>query len=321
MNKKIIKLSTPWGHSFLKDQIHPSIDDFIFEIDNNVQNCDFWIVWGGLPLNLKNQTAFCSRENIFFMTDEVHDQKQYLPEFLAQFHKVLTVRDDITHNNITKIHEYNHWHLDKNIKELLALNNIEKEKKISVVCSDLTNLPGHKLRYALVNKLIGHFKDRLDVYGRGFNPIANKWDALAPYKYSIAIENNAVNGYFTEKITECYLAHTMPIYYGAPDIDNYFSSHSYVTIDINNYKKTIETIERVLEVDPYKDKLEIIKEEKNKYLSKYHLFSALSNFIKEISPSVLKKERIMIFGQSRFDEYYHIKKMLALGKTILKRWK
>ncbi|SOD18629.1 glycosyltransferase family 10 domain-containing protein [Pedobacter xixiisoli] len=318
---KTIKISTPWGHSFLKDQIHPSIHDFKFEIDNDVQDCDYWIVWGGLPKNANKQSAICSRDNVFFMTDEVHDQKNYAPDFLAQFAKILTVREDIIHKNIVKIHEYNHWHLHKTIEELLSLDYVKKDKNISVVCSDLTDLPGHKLRYALVNRLIGHFKDRLDVYGRGFNPVVNKWDALAPYKYSIAIENNAVNGYFTEKITECYLAHTIPIYYGAPDIDKYFNPNSYITIDINNYKKTIETIERILEEDLYIDKLEIIKEEKNKYLSKYHLFSALRNFITEISPSVLKEERVVVFEQSRFDDYYHIKKILALGKKTLRRWK
>ncbi|RZJ53060.1 MAG: hypothetical protein EOO44_09755 [Flavobacterium sp.] len=314
-------MSTPWGHSFLKHQIHPSIDDFKFEIDNDAQDCDYWIVWGGLPKNLDKQSAICNRGNVFFMTDEVHNQKTYLSNYLAQFAKILTVRDDIIHTDIVKIHEYNHWHLHKNIDELLSLVNVKKEKKISVVCSDLTVLPGHKLRYALVNKLIGHFKDRLDVYGRGFNPILNKWDALAPYKYSIAIENSAVNGYFTEKITECYLAHTMPIYYGAPDIHEYFDLNSYLTIDISDYKKTIEVVERALEEDTYDDKLEIIIEQKIKYLKKYHLFPAISTFLRGLTYSNQKKEKVTLYHQSRFVDYYHLKKIFTLGKTVLTKWK
>jgi len=293
LKKKIIKFTTPWGHSFFEDRISKlSPSDYSFEIDNNCDYCDYWIVWGDLDQSQKNTV---SASKSIFITDEVHSLKNYNQKFISQFDAVFTARDDIKHANIVKTHELNTWHLGKTFDELLALDYVPKQKKISVVCSDLTDMSGHKLRYALVNKLIGHFKDRLDVYGRGFNFIKDKYEALAPYKYSIAIENNAYPGYFTEKITECYLSLTMPIYYGCPDISNFFDQNSLLSIDINDYKKTIIKIEQLLEEDPYPQKLPLLIEQKNNYLNNYNIFSAL--------PKILDKE----FGCKEASTYRRIR--------------
>jgi len=64
----------------------------------------------------------------------------------------------------------------------------------------------------------------LDIFGRGRQEIKNKETALWPYQFSIAIENASYPDYFTEKITDCFAAKTIPIYWGNPDIANYFES-------------------------------------------------------------------------------------------------
>ncbi|OSX81273.1 hypothetical protein BU14_0023s0077 [Porphyra umbilicalis] len=43
------------------------------------------------------------------------------------------------------------------------------------------------------------------------------------YKFSFAMENEAVAGYVTEKVVNSYLAHTVPIYWGAPDFGDYLN--------------------------------------------------------------------------------------------------
>ena len=52
----------------------------------------------------------------------------------------------------------------------------------------------------------------------------NKAQALKPYMYSIVMENDRYPSYFTEKLTDCFVTGTVPIYWGAPDIGDYFNT-------------------------------------------------------------------------------------------------
>ena len=52
----------------------------------------------------------------------------------------------------------------------------------------------------------------------------NKAQALKPYMYSIVMENDRYPSYFTEKLTDCFVTGTIPIYWGAPDIGDYFNT-------------------------------------------------------------------------------------------------
>ena len=49
--------------------------------------------------------------------------------------------------------------------------------------------------------------------------VASKLEALSRYTFSICFENAALNGYLTEKLFDCFAAGTVPIYWGATDIE------------------------------------------------------------------------------------------------------
>jgi hypothetical protein len=48
------------------------------------------------------------------------------------------------------------------------------------------------------------------------------------YKFIICYENSYKNGYVTEKIFNCFLAKTLPIYKGAPNVKEYFNEGSFI---------------------------------------------------------------------------------------------
>lgn len=55
-------------------------------------------------------------------------------------------------------------------------------------------------------------------YGKAFRrPILSKWPALAPYRFSIAIESEAYPWWHTEKLFDCFATKTVPIYWGCDD--------------------------------------------------------------------------------------------------------
>ena len=106
-----------------------------------------------------------------------------------------------------------------------------KTKTLSMITSRKSLTQNHRLRIALANQL----KDKLDLYGRGFNPIKTKDEGLNDYMFSIAIENDCYETYYTEKITDCFATGTVPIYKGAPDIGNHFNMDGIILIDdLNN---------------------------------------------------------------------------------------
>ncbi len=242
---------------------------------------DVTVVWGGIPDNIVSLKV-CAKPGCFlYLTEEAHPYRRYNQDFLMQFDEIFTCRDETLHPKQTRIHELNTWHMGISLDEACSERVIPKTKLLSIVCSDLTQLPGQKKRYAFANKLFGHFKDRIDFYGTGFKPVKDKWEALADYKYSIAIENSRIPGYFTEKLSECYLAHCLPVYWGAPDILEYFDEQALIVIDIDDFEAAVNRIEKLLTEDPYEKLLPEIIAAKKKFLDQYHIFPVLNRLIVE----------------------------------------
>lgn len=89
-----------------------------------------------------------------------------------------------------------------------------KTKLVSMVTSNKNFAPlhGYRNQFALLNK------DKLDLYGRGYNEIDKKEKGLNDYMFSVAIENDLYNYYYTEKLIDCFATKTIPIYLGSPII-------------------------------------------------------------------------------------------------------
>ena len=55
------------------------------------------------------------------------------------------------------------------------------------------------------------------------NPLPNgEKESLFDSQYHICIENHAVGNYFTEKLIDAFLTETTPVYWGCPNIEDYF---------------------------------------------------------------------------------------------------
>lgn len=60
---------------------------------------------------------------------------------------------------------------------------------------------------------------------------ADKHDTLASYRFALCIENTRFPGYISEKLFDCFVAGTIPVYLGAPDIADYVPEEAYVSAD------------------------------------------------------------------------------------------
>jgi hypothetical protein len=76
--------------------------------------------------------------------------------------------------------------------------------------------------------------------------VNDKVSYMQQHKTCIAIENSIEPQYNTEKIYDCYLAKTVPIYYGDPSISNDFDINSMVLMEDKIDSRVIDEIELLL---------------------------------------------------------------------------
>ena len=134
-----------------------------------------------------------------------------------------------------------------------------------MVASAKKMCPGHLYRHEIACK----FKDKIDLFGGacgseriGISDNLNlKWndkrDGICPYMFSIVMENDSTQNYYTEKVTDCFAAGTVPIYWGSKSIGSIFDERGIIILtddfDVSSlsedlYKEMLPHVEKNLEI-------------------------------------------------------------------------
>ena len=303
---KLTTYSSEWDFLRQTPQNSGIFGNCQFFINQEVGDCDFWIVFEGLT---EEEKTVCPKENTILITGEPPSIKKYSPKFVKQFGTVITCHRKMKHPNKiysqqglpwmvggSFIKNQKQWltEFTKSYDELKELQLPKKTKLLSVISSNKTMTKGHQKRLEFVNKLKEHFGEKIDVFGNGLNDFEDKWDVIAPYQYHIVIENCQQEDYWTEKLADCFLAESYPFYSGCPNIDDYFSKKAYTSINLDNPKDSIELIEKVIQNNFYENSLEELKNAKNLVLDKYNLFALINEFVLNKSSSKCSKELLII---------------------------
>ena len=155
----------------------------------------------------------------------------------------------------------------------------ERFNKVAVILSKKNITINHKERELFIYKLKDVLGDKLDIFGVGFNSIGDKFDILKKYKYSLVIENNHVNDYWSEKLSDAFLCGTFPFYYGCKNIHKYFDEEELQLIDIDNVNNALNVILNNIDNNVYDTKKHSIKKAKYKVLNEYNIFAVLNKII------------------------------------------
>nr|WP_303649956.1 glycosyltransferase family 10 [Desulfobotulus pelophilus] len=168
-----------------------------------------------------------------------------------------------------------------------------KEKNLSTVCSSRRGrFTLHSKRVDFTRRLKACLPE-MDVFGHGVKPMADKAEALDPYRYHITIENHIYRHHLTEKLPDAFLGHTLPFYYGCPNASDYFPKGSFVPINIHDFNKTLDIIKSTIANNEYEDRLPYILEARRRVLEDYNLFEVIEKVIRtnpdgpEIHPGTL----------------------------------
>ncbi len=262
--------------------------DYKFVIDENLKECDFWIIY--TEYKLITEKVRCNPENVIFIPGECYNTSpRFTQKFLNQFGLIITVQRELKHKNIVYSHNANPWFVGKSYDELMSQSKTDKSKLISVVSSNKVFTEGHKKRYDFVVKLKEHFGNKLDVFGRGINNFDDKWEVLSDYKYTIAIENDFIDDWVTEKYFDCIFANSLPFYYGCPNLETYVNQNSFIRIDINDFEKSIKAIEEAINNNEYEKRTQLLQEQKINSLQTDQFFPWIVSFLDKLTIDGVKK--------------------------------
>jgi len=140
-----------------------------------------------------------------------------LPLLASRYHRIFTHDLDLSRRlaNARRITHGGSW-LNTTVDPMS-----DRSAHISLIASEKATTEGHKLRHRIANWVsIRHPEVRL--LGRGYHPFEERSEGFLPYRYSVVIENCQRDGYFTEKLIDCLLCGTVPIYWGDPAVGKYF---------------------------------------------------------------------------------------------------
>lgn len=197
---------------------------------NGKTNCPVLVLWEG--------KAVCPQN---------FEKKNY-----KYFSKILTWDDSIVDG--IKIHKFC-LPIPVNIPKVKEINYSEKKLLVNISSNKFSNYT-HEL-YSERVKSIRYFekekKNDFDLFGYGWSDsenkskpypsyqgtVKNKWEVFPNYKFALCYENNCDQlGNITEKIFDCLRADCVPIYWGAPNINDYVDPRCF--IDRRNFKSNYE---------------------------------------------------------------------------------
>lgn len=152
----------------------------------------------------------------------------------------------------------------------------KKDKLVSIIASTKTQTQGHKFRHQIVEKF-----PFIDKWGSAYKKFDNKNEPLESYCFSVVVLNSRDNNYFTEALMDCFAFGTIPIFWGCPNIGDFFNNDG--ILSFQNLDE-LDSILKNITFDFYKSKIEEIKdnfERVKKYASTDDLFiDELSKYVK-----------------------------------------
>ena len=252
---------------------------------------DWFVVVDDIPVIVHNriEQLKCPKENTILVTTEPSSISRYGRGFAGQFNYLITNQEKeiLPHKETPRTQTGIYWLYGKDYDDIIKDNDgINKTKLISTICSDKKE--GHTLHRkrfdftALLEKSI----PKLERFGRGFNFIEKKYEAIDDYKFHVVIENQIGEHLWSEKLADAFLGFTVPIYCGAPNIYDYFPEDSIIVIDINDFENSLAKIKEIISrPGEYERRLPAVREARKLVIEKYNLLAMINEIVENAPKS------------------------------------
>lgn len=278
---------------------------------------DFWVVWANArPV----EQVKVSPLNTLFIAGEPPAKKIYPRRYYAQFQHLVDTHNASGHPRAHQDALGLPWLVGLSWRAggftlgydaLKALPEPQKLNRVSVVCSTTAQTAGQKQRLKFLAALKEQLGDDLAVFGKGFQQVDDKLEAVLPYRYHLVLENSQSPHYWTEKLTDAYLGWAFPLYVGCPNLGDYFERESFLPLDMTDVTGASDTIRRLLEQPPDQTRLAALARARDKVLDVYNPFARFAHWANQLyQPAakeqvIIRSEKAFRFGRGWFYRLQH----------------
>lgn len=193
------------------------------------------------------------------------ESKVIVPQEYELFHK---------HKGLEKDFKYIFTYDDKTLNELenarfypiaAGIWNTEmkenlyrqKENDISILSSDKVMCPLHQFRLELARRCkrenLAHTFGKFD----GGSYVRSVDECLDTFRFSIVIENDISDYYFSERLTSCFAAQTIPVYLGARKIADFFNTDGILFLQDTDLDHAVKVLAQCTE-EAYEERLSAV---------------------------------------------------------------
>lgn len=266
-----------------------TIDNCSFTFDANASDYDVLVAYEDLPPLLgakkidRRETLSCAPVNTLLLTTEPSSIRIDGPNYLRQFGHVWTAKHPSLVRHPRQIRETpplrffygrnmaggSHLHIpDHPPEKVMTLSAMSSTKAMAHTV--------HAQRLAFMLALKERLGDDLQLFGRGLRPVDDKAEAMAPYRYHVAVENHVEPCHFTEKLTDCFVAGCLPFYFGDPSYSTVFPIDSVIPIDIFDLDGTVDTIRDAIRTDQFSKRQSDLAQARQITLDRFNTLRAVA---------------------------------------------
>lgn len=225
----------------------------------------------------------CPFETRVLIVTEPKMVKKYSAEVLAKYRFVISpFKED--HDGLYITHALLPWHygvygsFKKSFSNLLK--SPDKTQNVSIVCSDKQMTAEQVLRLDFFKDLKKLSNGQIDFFGRGSAEFEDKSLVLENYRLHIVLENTTEPNFWTEKISDSFLAESFPLYFGCSNLEDFFEPNSFERLDIMDSVGSFNKIMNLInDVDFHSSRLPYIKQSKEKVMFQYNTFTSLAKLV------------------------------------------
>ena len=184
---------------------------------------------------------------------------------------------------------------------LIGLHQQLKSQLVSCFVSNKRMLIGHVLRHGVYNH--PHLRSHVHFYGQAAGQeIEHKTDAFAPYMFHIVIENSRARSYYSEKLIDCFLTGTIPLYWGG-ELPRAFNSLGVITW--NTLDDLVDVVSS-LSVDVYRSRLSAVIDNYNAAQSGPYTNTLQYAWNTYVLPLAKKRAKVLEDGLATATEQFEI---------------
>lgn len=189
-----------------------------------------------------------SNKKIYIQSEPyiIYDCRSYLSSHMDRFDYILCHDPTAFGNKCIEYIPASCW-IEKDF--YMNVDTTKKSFQISSLTGHKSYAPGHALRHKLYNNQTALSQFPIIFYRSSSTPhlpdinknpflsystLSAKVELFERFQFSIVIENTReING-ITEKLIDCLITKTIPIYYGCPNVSRFFNTEGWIILETDN---------------------------------------------------------------------------------------